>query len=70
MSSILDGVLIPDGKRCVSSVDGNLAAAVLSPGGVIVAENKRNKEVNIYHFHVALPMFICYRAAARNPSGE
>ena len=54
-SIVLDGVLIPDRKRCVSSVDGNLAAAVLSPGGVYISGNQRNKEFDINHFlHVFL----------------
>ena len=45
MSIVLGGVLIPDGTRCVSSVNGNLAAAVLSPGGMFVSGNRRKKEV-------------------------
>ena len=49
MGSVLGGVLIPDGKRFVSSVNGNLAAAVRSPGDMLVSGNKRNKEVVICH---------------------
>ena len=54
ISSVLGVVLIPDGKRCVSSADGNLATAVLSPGGVFVSGNKHNKEANISQFYVFL----------------
>ena len=54
MCNLLSEVLIPDGKRFISSVDGNLAAAVLSPGGTLVKGKKRNKEADTYHFHVSL----------------
>ena len=57
MNSILGGVLIPDGKRFVSSVDVNLTAVVLFPGGVFVSGNKRNKEVDINHFHMLIVSF-------------
>ena len=54
MSSVLGGVLIPDGKRCLSSVNVNSASTIPSPGGVFDSENKRNKEVDINHFHIPL----------------
>ena len=54
MSSVLGGVLIPDGKRCTPSVDGNLAAAALSPGGMLVVGNKHKTKVVISHFYVSL----------------
>ena len=41
-------------KRKLTSVNGNLAPAVLSPGGMFVSENKREKKVDIYHFHISL----------------
>ena len=53
-SSVLGEVLIPVGTRYVSSMDGNLAAAALSPGGVFASRNKSNKEVDLHHFHVPL----------------
>ena len=34
----------------MSSVNGTLTAAVLSPGGLFISGNKRNKEVDINHF--------------------
>ena len=40
------------GKRCVSSVNGNLASAVLCPGNLFVSGNKRMKESDINDFHV------------------
>ena len=52
MSSVLSRVLIPDGKKCVSSVNGNLAKTGLSQGGMFVSGNKRDNEVDINHFHV------------------
>ena len=54
MSSVLGGVLIPDGTRCVSSANGNLTVAVLSPGGMFVSGNKREKEVDVNPFHISL----------------
>ena len=42
-SRVLGRVLIPDGKKCVSSMNGNLTAAVLSSDGTFVSGNKRNK---------------------------
>ena len=53
MSSVLSEVLILDGERSVSSVGGNFAATVLSPGGVFVSGNKRNKQVDIYPLRVS-----------------
>ena len=53
---LIGGVLISDGQKCVSRVDCNLAAALLSTSGVFVSGNKRNKEeVNFSHFHVPCP---------------
>ena len=43
MSSVIGGVLIPGGKRCMSTVDGTSAAAVLSPGSMFVSVNTENK---------------------------
>ena len=54
MSSVLGRVLVPDGKICVSSVNGDLTAAALSPGGMLVFKNKHKKEVEFNHFHVSL----------------
>ena len=73
MGSVLGGVLIPDGKRFVSSVNGSLAAAVRSPGDMLVSGNKRNKEVAINHLLVSLAHAYfgfseSYRAAAWNSS--
>ena len=52
MSSVQGEVLILDGNRCVSSVDGNLTAAVFFPGGVFVPGNERNNGVKINTFHL------------------
>ena len=55
MSSTLGEVLILGDKRCLSSMNGNLAEAALFPGGVFVSGNKRNKEADIIHCrHVPL----------------
>ena len=56
MRSVLGKVLISDGQTCVSCLDCNLAAALLSTSGVFGSGNKRNKEeVNINHFDVPCP---------------
>ena len=52
LSNALRGVLIPNGKKCVSSMDGNLATAVRSPRGAFVMGNKRNQEVDINYFNI------------------
>ena len=38
----------------MSSGNGGIAAAVLSPGGVCINKNKNKKVVGINHFHVSL----------------
>ena len=61
MSSGLARVLIPDGKRCVSSVNGNFAAAILSPDGMFVSENKSKKKLmlttSIFHLPTLILVF-------------
>ena len=54
MSSILGGVLIPDEKRCVSSVNGNLGCSISFPGGMFVSGNKSKNKVAFNHFHISL----------------
>ena len=58
MSRLLSGVLISGGKRCISIVEGDSAAAVLSPDGMLVPGNEHRNEVDINHFHVPLSLFI------------
>ena len=58
MSRVLGGLLIPDEKRCVSSVNtsmnGNLAVAIFSSDDMFVSGNRSKKEVDISHFYISL----------------
>ena len=56
MSSLLGGVLFLDDKRCVSSVNGNLAAVVLCPGGMFVSGNKHKRKSVLIISMFFLPM--------------
>ena len=57
MRSVLGGVLVPDGKMRVPSVNininSNLTTAALSPGGLFVSGNKLNNEFGTKLCHVS-----------------
>ena len=61
INSVIGGLSIPDGNRCVPIMNGNLATAVLSPRGVYVLGNKRkktNKQKTVTFFMFTLPILI------------
>ena len=56
---VLGGVLIPDEKKCASSVDGNLAAAVRPPGVARLSrETNATHKLLLTTFMFPLPMLI------------